>query len=478
MAIGDEEGSIRLVDSAKDDDPGFSSTCLSFQPHMNSIMDLEFSSDDKLLATASGDQTSQIIDMPTQTPTYCLSKHTSSVKKIQFQPGSNNNVVATCSRDGSVNIWDLRYKSSQKPSLHLQHSLASESDDSSSRRQALGGMKYAQVVNNIRGAHVDRPLTRGVPEADAHASRDDVSVTSVAFLHHPGREHLFVSCSESNASIRLWDLRTTYSSRRKVAVPLAVTRQPESHEKHRKFGLTSMVFNTDGSRLYSLCRDGTVYAYSTPHMILGGSPEMSTSSNSPFRRFPAEEPKTGLGPLYGFRHPRLQVNTFFIKMGLRRASNDQTELLAVGSRDNCAVLIPTDERYHSSSVGVGAGAGAGADAAKTPPGPGQPNGSPNGPGRPIGLRRTSSGTSLSERLEHTIPMYDRGTPLIEGHQKEVSAVSWTNKGDLVTVSDDRHARCWREGSDARQLRQGGESEGRRWQCGWADVDGSFDDDEA
>lgn len=451
------------MDSAKDDKDGFSHPYLSFQAHSNSIMDLEFSSDDKLLATASGDQTSRIIDMQTQTPIYCLSKHTSSIKKVQFQPASNDNIVATCSRDGSVNIWDLRCKSSARPSLHFQCSLASETNESPARRQT---MRYAQVGNNIRGAHVEKPKVKGSSDAEPLVRRDDISVTSIAFLK-PGREHMFVTCSETNASVRLWDVRTTYSSRRKPAVPLAVTQQPESHTRYRQFGLTSMVFNTDGSRLYSLCRDGTIYAHSTSHLILGSAPEMSLSQ-APFRRFPAEEPKSGLGPLYGFRHPRLQVSTFFVKLALRRAINNQSEMLAVGSSDNCAVLFPTDERHLTAPAG--AGIGRARDTSRPPV--------PSGfTGRPIGPRRMDSGMGLSERLDHTIPIYDHGTPLTEGHRKEVSAVSWTSNGELATVSDDLTARCWREGSDARNLRTGGEAEGRRWQCGWADVDASYDEDE-
>ncbi|WEW57435.1 hypothetical protein PRK78_002902 [Emydomyces testavorans] len=465
VAIGDEEGGIRILDTAKGDKLGFSQSYLSFQPHMNSIMDLEFSSDDKLLATASGDQSSHIIDMPTQTAVYCLSKHSSSVKRVQFQPASNDNVVATCSRDGSVNIWDLRYKAFDKPSLQLRCSLASEGDNST--RISTANMKYAQVSNSIRGAHSDRARPKGQIETQTH--RDDISVTSISFLH-PGREHLFVTSCESNACVRLWDMRTSYSLRRKMSTPLAVTKQPESHSRYRQFGLTSMVFNGDGSRLYTLCRDGTIYAYSTPHLILGSGNELSLSKPQ-HRRFPAEEAKTGLGPLYGFRHPRLLVSTFFVKIALRRARDHHTELLAVGSSDNCAVLFPTDESYFNRSSPT-PGISLPADDTFQPP-------VPKGfSGRRIGLRRTNSGTSLSERLEHNIPIYQLGTPLIEGHHKEVSAVSWTNNGELVTVSDDLHARCWREGPDARDLRVGGETEGRRWNCGWADVnDTEYDEEE-
>nr|KMM66239.1 LOW QUALITY PROTEIN: WD repeat-containing protein [Coccidioides posadasii RMSCC 3488] len=455
---GDEEGGIRILDTAKGDKAGFSQSFLTFQPHMNSIMDLEFSSDDKLLATASGDQSSHIIDMPTQTAVYCLSKHSSSVKRVQFQPGSNGNVVATCSRDGSINIWDLRYKAFDKPSLQLHCSLASDGDDTT--RISTAKMKYPQVSNNIRGAHSERPRSKGQSESQSH--REDISVTSISFLH-PGREHLFVTSCESNACVRLWDMRTSYSLRRKMSTPVAITRQPESHSRYRQFGLTSLVFNGDGNRLYTLCRDGTVYAYSTPHLILGNSNELSLS-NPPLRRFPGEEPKAGLGPLYGFRHPRLLVATFFVKLRSASANDNTSSLLS----DNCAIVFPTNERYFKKSLPTSEIS--------------LPTNSMPGPkgygGRRIGLQRTKSGTSLSARLEHDIPIYQHGSPLVEGHQKEVSAVSWTNNGELVTVSDDLHARCWREGPDARDLRLGGEAGGRRWNCGWAEVnDPEYDEEE-
>ncbi|PGH13264.1 hypothetical protein AJ80_06373 [Polytolypa hystricis UAMH7299] len=456
VAIGDEEGSIRLLDSARDVELGFSQAYLSFQPHTNSIMDMEFSSNDKLLATASGDQTCRIIDMPTQTPIYCLSKHSSSVKRVQFQPASNDNVVATCSRDGNVNIWDLRYKAFAKPALQLHCSLNSDTDDAT--RLSTLRMKYPQPSNSILAAHSEK-------RSEPQLQRNDMTVTSIAFLH-PGRENLFVTSCQSNACVRLWDLRTTYSLRRKAPTPLSITRQPESHEKYRQFGLTSLAFGGDGSRLYTLCRDGTVYAYSTNHLILGTCPEMTPSSTG-FRRFPAEEAKPGLGPLYGFRHPRLRVSSFFVKLSIRPAKDDKSEMIAVGSSDNCAVVFPADERYLASSPDSNNATNS--SSAPTTPPPAS---------RRVGLRRTNSGTAQSGgRLEDTIPIYQQGAALTNGHAKEVSGVSWTHDGELVTVSDDLHARCWREGPKARDLRRGGESEGRRWGCGWADVPDSYDDED-
>jgi WD40 repeat protein len=460
VAIGDEEGGIRLLDSAKEDKVGFSEAHLAFRAHGNSIMNLEFSSDDMLLATAAGDQTTLIIDMTTQKAIHCLSNHTSSVKHVQFQPASNNNMLATCSRDGTVNIWDLRCKGYENPSLQIHCALASDSEDSSSAPSSK--VNYPQPVRTIQDAHAS--MTRSsklaaVYKQDNHFSRENVTVTSLSFLP-AGRENLFVTASEANACVRLWDMRTSYNIRRGHPAPLSTTREPDSHINHRSYGVTSVVLNGDGSRLYTLCRDLAVYAYSTSHLVLGSSPDLVLNNSRPRRTGGPD--KEGLGPLYCFRHPRLQVSSFYVKAALRPAKDDRGEMLAVGSSDHCAILFPTDERFLASSQ-------------PTPQTDSLPSTRP--PLVRPGLRRTNSEMSFTSRPESAIPTYRSGTPLVGGHTKEVSAVAWTYDGELVTVSDDYSARCWREGPDARDLRIGGETDGRRWGCGWAETTDSYDDDE-
>ncbi|KAJ5250117.1 hypothetical protein N7489_000527 [Penicillium chrysogenum] len=272
--------------------------------------------------------------------------------------------------------------------------------------------------------------------------RTDITVTSLAFLS-PGRENLFVTASEASASVRLWDLRTAHNNRRgRPVIPLSTTQEPESHVKYRRFGLTSMAFGGDGSRLYTLCRDNTVYAYSTSHLILGHAPELSLNNNRPRRTGGSD--KDGLGPLYGFRHPRLQISSFYVKLAVRKASHDHPEMLATGEHE-ISSRIPASQDFPFTTRS--------------------------------GLRRTNSGIGLSGRLEDTIPIHQSGTPLIEGHQKEVTGLSWTPSGELISVSDDYSARCWREGPEARELRNDGESEGKRWMCGWADMKDSIDDED-
>ncbi|KAL9616885.1 MAG: hypothetical protein Q9160_008274 [Pyrenula sp. 1 TL-2023] len=484
VAIGDEEGGVRLIDSAKEDKIGFSKAFLSFHPHDNAIMDLTLSNDDALLATASGDQTSLIIDMPTQKTVACLTGHESSIKQVRFQPGSNDKVLATCGRDGSVHIWDMRCRDTD-PSLAVVRNVNNHQID------LADPPRYPSTINKIRHAHPSLPfqatsstfITANSTTTKRHrptGPAPESSITSLAFLPAP-RSHLFLTASSSTSHIRLWDLRTTYTTRRTThsslsstsnfPTPLSTTSLPPSHlpdyptgTRSRNYGITSLVLDSSSSpsdpststTLYASSRDHTIYAYNTSHLILGSAPDLSLTPSSnppPPRRLASLSPSSyGLRPIYALRHPQLRISSFYIKLSLRKPSpaNDYaTPILAAGSSDNCAVLFPTSPQYL----------------------------------RPE--NRTDTGSDAG------IPVYAHGTPLISGHQKEVTSVSWTHGGDLVSVGDDFLGRCWRDGrnygsgdgKEARELRRAdggrrGELEGgRRWLAGWADVSGEADDDE-
>lgn len=61
-AVGDEQGGVGLLDSASSHKDGFTKHYLAMREvHNNAVMDLAFSEDDALLATASGDQNSHVI---------------------------------------------------------------------------------------------------------------------------------------------------------------------------------------------------------------------------------------------------------------------------------------------------------------------------------------------------------------------------------------------------------------------------------
>jgi WD40 repeat protein len=404
--------------------------------------------------------------MATQTTLAILDNHSASLKQVRFQPGSNSNsVLATSSRDGSVQIWDLRCKGNSGPRQSWNAALRNLPLTRSGNPPTYGRPIYSiyethrkvdrNVLNPLPGPGPDMP-GRG----EVAGRIGDVSVTAISFLPE-GNEHLLLTASEADTSVMLWDLRCLNSkASRKTQVAISKTRQPESHNQWRHFGVNSINVSGDGSRLYALSKDNTVYAYSTSHLILGQAPELSLDSSG--RRLPPQETKEGLGPIYGFRHPKLHATSFYVKSALRPAKNGQSEMLAVGSSDGCAILFPTDERYLPRYQGRD-----------------QRDSTTSAPifSRRPGLRRSGSSFGLGSRVEENIPVSTNGTPLIRGHDREVGSLTWTADGELITVGDDFIIRCWREGEDARELRTGGEAEGRRWSCGWADVSEKYDEDD-
>ncbi|KAI1335243.1 WD40-repeat-containing domain protein [Xylariaceae sp. FL0016] len=483
VAIGDEEGRVRLLDSSTNSSDPFSQIHLHFQAHTNAIIDLAFSDDDSLLATASGDQMGRVIDMMTRTTIAFLPQHTASLKQIRFQPGqANNSILATSARDGSVQIWDLRC------SRPAQDFTAPESRDACLTFRAPPTRRGC-AINSLYHAHARTPRqVKQAPSlgpgdfpsrAESQSRSNDISVTALQFLP-PGQEHLLLSSCEADASVKLWDIRSTHSSRTKVPTSLSVTAPPESHLTHRPFGLSSLALNTDGSRLYTVCKDNTVYAYSTAHLILGHAPELSTNGEAPRRRHIAAT-QQGLGPMYGFRHPAFHATSFYVKGAIRPAKDGKSELLAVGSNDNCAVLFPTQERnFRDELSGVMGGLSlSDSTIATNPYGPARSTPAANTRSTTGGVKRPlfQQGTyaTLSSRLKDTIPIVNIGTPLVRGHDREVGAVTWTDEGKLVTVGDDYLIRCWSEGHEkATDLRTGGETGGRRWGCGWAEVGDDWD----
>ena len=296
----------------------------------------------------------------------------------------------------------------------------------------------------------------------------DVSVTALAFFG-PGREHLLLTASEASTTVKLWDIRSRYT---RNAMPLSTTAQPESHNKHRHFGISSLVLGSDESRLYALSRDNTVYVYPTSHLILGHAPELSSTSSTRNQRYGLHG-RTGLGPMYGFRHPNFHATSFYVKAAIRSPHLDRPELLAVGSSDRCAVVFPTDESFLERQPRLQEKNSR--ELTHIPTSSPVLASSPLLSGRPS-LRRVGSG--LAPRMTDSIPIYEVGTPLVQGHQKEVTSLTWTSDGSLVSVSDDYTARRWVEDqATARELRLGGEGEGKRWNRGWAHVSADFDDDE-
>ncbi|KAL7790908.1 WD40-repeat-containing domain protein [Trichoderma ceciliae] len=433
-AIGDEQGCVRLFNTTLNDALDDSKVDVYISVHDNAIMDLAFSEDDMRLATACGDRSGKILDVPTQTVASELGGgHWDSLRQIAFQPGEAvGNVIASSDRAGRIQVWDLRCSPSPVNSFSCPSGIGQR--DTSLEPFAAKG------VNTIDNAH----------ERTVQGNTSSASVTAIHWMP-PGREHLLLSASEANASIKLWDTRYIKPRRQAEETPLAVTREPRGHT-WRSYGITSMALSSDAARLYAVCKDSTVYAYSTNHLMLGHAPELEDGAA---KRRP--NGAHGLGPMYGFKHDLFRAQSFYVKCDIRPGINGSSELLAVGSTDGCALLFPTDERYIRSAWAKRSHI--------------IPDTTFATPSQSISTP-SAFGSSAATPL---IPISRLGTPLIRGHSREVTTLSWAHDGKLITASDDYIVRQWQQDeSQARHFRQVGEFGGERHMAGWADVGDDWD----
>ncbi|KAK5993619.1 Cell division cycle cdt2-like protein [Cladobotryum mycophilum] len=412
-AIGDEQGYVRLFNTTMTNSASESKVDVFIPVHDNAIMGLAFSEDDMRLATACGDRTSRIVDVATQTVAAELSgSHWDSLRQVSFQPGqAGGDIIATSDRAGRIQIWDLRCSFAPVDSFSYV-----EAGGVRQRDPELNPF-LGKTVNTIENAHERKAL--GVVSS--------ASVTAIQWMP-AGREHLLLSGSEANASIKLWDTRYIKPRRQAEDTPLAVTPEPRGHA-WRSYGITSMALSSDASRLYAVCKDSTVYAYSTSHLMLGEAPELVDGAA---KRRPGGV--KGLGPLYGFKHSMFRAQSFYVKCSIRPSINGSSELLAVGSSDGCAVLFPTDERYLRSALA-----------------------------QQEHIIPDVSQSFSSQTASTPSGLGAAGTPSIPISRK------------LVTASDDYIVRQWQQNEgQARHLRQVGESDVERHMAGWADVSNDWD----
>ena len=87
--------------------------------HENGIFDLQWSPDDALLATCSGDHTARITEVTTGKALHVLRGHTSTVKTVTWDP-QHVSLLSTGGRDGGICVWDLRIAGSTTHGLTSQ----------------------------------------------------------------------------------------------------------------------------------------------------------------------------------------------------------------------------------------------------------------------------------------------------------------------------------------------------------------------
>ncbi|CAI4210437.1 unnamed protein product [Parascedosporium putredinis] len=383
-AVGDEEGYVRFI-TRKDD--GELAPKYFWQAHANAIMDLDWSPSGTHIATAAGDRSARVLDVNSQTLLFNLTGgHDSCLRQVKFQPGNvGGHILATSDRTSRIQIWDTRYKKSvskipEEVFVQPDGTVLSESTSSC----------FGEPINTVWSGHY---------------RKHDSNLASVTSLQDDKPK------------------------------PLAYTAQPMDHIR-RPYGITSMALNTDASRLYAVCKNGTVYAYSTSHLILGHGPELATLET------PAPE-----------------------TAATSRASPPSTASATTVSR--CWPSVAPTTAPSSSPPMNAPSAPAGPSTPPTPP----PQASPP----PFAGSRLPYASAFLPVIRPLLPaartpVVRNGVALVEGTSREVSSVKWTADGQLVSISDDYSVRFWSADADkARFLRNCGDFGGERFNAGWADV---------
>ncbi|KAL2888706.1 Cell division cycle protein cdt2 [Ceratocystis lukuohia] len=320
--VGDSNGTVHGLEMHED---GFPQIARFWRAHENAITAIDTKG--PYLATASGDRTARVVDFETGKTLVNLDPSNEALRDIRFRP-SDPHVLMTSSRGGVISIFDIRHR---QPTHALD----------CAEMTFVQWMPPRPIFPSVQVRH-SKPIhtiSRAYAFKDHQSNSPQSSITAVQWL--PTRDHLIVSAGGSDASLTLWDSR--YISRNNVA-PLAHTDLPANDPYYtRNFGVTSLSLSSDGSRIYSTCRNSSIYAYSVPHLILGQAPELEPLDNS---RLPHKGLNhRGLGPLFSLRHDDLGIDSFWIKSSIQpSAVTGSGDILAVGNSKLCPVVFNVDEK--------------------------------------------------------------------------------------------------------------------------------------
>ncbi|KAF8930610.1 hypothetical protein BGZ58_008126 [Dissophora ornata] len=240
LAIGDEDGTVHIVDTKRDD--AHPEKTVAIQAHQNAIFDLCWTSDDSKIISVSGDQTARIHDVETNKCLGIFSGHTGSIKSVS-KKFSDENVFATAARDGAVLIWDARC---------------------SSTTSAQGETLY-RPADRLLNVHASS--TRTVPpKKSKHGSDGPNTASAVQYMRH--NENIIASTGALDGSVKYWDVRK-HGTYFKHDFPSPLDTSTYTPVTKRAHGMTSMALSPDGSALYAVSSDNHIYMFNTASL---GSP--------------------------------------------------------------------------------------------------------------------------------------------------------------------------------------------------------------
>ncbi|KAF9973888.1 hypothetical protein BGZ73_002845 [Actinomortierella ambigua] len=238
LAIGDEDGTIHIVDTRKEEShPALTRQLLA---HKNAIFDLAWTNDDSKITglvwdeglwniSASGDQTAKLHDIETRTCIGAFSGHNGSIKSVSLKPSDNS----TTSTTGETTY---------RPSDRLLNVHATKSRQSPPKKLKHGA---------------DGPNT----------------ASAVQYMIH--NDNILASTGSLDGCIKYWDVRK-HGSYFKVDYPTPLQTSTYIPRTKRAHGLAAMTLSPDGVSLYAVSSDNHMYMYN------------ATTLGAPLRHFTGE----------------------------------------------------------------------------------------------------------------------------------------------------------------------------------------------
>ncbi|KAF4619114.1 hypothetical protein D9613_005542 [Agrocybe pediades] len=272
LAVGTEQGTVHILNTAKRNDWDCEPPRTTLQPHNNGIFDVKWSADDKTIATCSGDQSTRILDVETGATTHVLRGHTSTVKCVSWD-SNNASLLATGGRDGAICLWDLR--------------LAEKLQD-----DEIG---YANPAIVIHGAHEDTTIKSKPKPRKGKQNPVPRSITNI--LYPDTLPFSLISSSSHDGVLRSWDLRRPTQKRKTKKLPVpteldASLIDPTSQQGSRRpRGIISLASGVGPSAglIFAFGADSKIHTFDLPTL-------------SPHRN--------------SFSHPNLQTNSFYVGLSV------------------------------------------------------------------------------------------------------------------------------------------------------------------
>ncbi|KAJ7086628.1 WD40-repeat-containing domain protein [Mycena epipterygia] len=253
LAVATEQGTVYIVDTSKRKDWDPEPVHTTLQPHANAIFDIKWNASDTLLATGSGDRSTQISDIETCSTVQSLRGNQSTVKCIAWDP-HHSDLLSTGGRDGLVCIWDIRVGENrggqESPGLLpvLSISGAHEYAGSNGKRKMPKG-KNAPMPKSITG-----------------------------LLYSDATPYQLLSSGSSDGILRCWDLRLSKKSKStKAKEPSCLFSSPLDptawQASRRPRGIISLVNGTGPTAglVFALGADSSIHTYARDSLAAFGN---------------------------------------------------------------------------------------------------------------------------------------------------------------------------------------------------------------